>query len=62
MATQIGSDLYYITSRAINMGSQLKVWYAPHYALKLGKPPHPDGQTKGTRLRISYVRSFHLQR
>jgi len=47
MATQIGSEIYYITKDVLDEGDQLKVWYAPSYARKLGKPQQPDGRTRG---------------
>ena len=41
----MGSDIFYIATRNIEVGEELRVWYAPHYARKLGKSPDPDGVT-----------------
>ena len=45
MATQIGRDIFYITTCHVGAGQQLRVWYAPSYARKLGRPVQPDGKT-----------------
>ena len=45
MAVQMGVEIYYMTTRAIQPGEALQVWYAPHYAKKLGQTPQPDGLT-----------------
>ena len=42
---QMGADIFYIATRNIEVGEELRVWYAPHYARKLGKSPDPDGVT-----------------
>ncbi|XP_014667416.1 PREDICTED: zinc finger protein 26-like [Priapulus caudatus] len=42
MALQMKDDIFYITTRDISAGEQLKVWYAPAYAEKLQKPPNPE--------------------
>ena len=43
----MGADIFYIATRNIEVGEELRVWYAPHYARKLGKSPDPDGVTTG---------------
>ncbi|CAH1774044.1 unnamed protein product [Owenia fusiformis] len=45
IAFQIGSDIYFSNTKKLLPGHELKVWYAPHYAKKLGKPAMPDGIT-----------------
>ena len=47
MAYQLGTDIYYNTTRQINIGEELQVWYAPHFAKKLRKPAEPDPNYKG---------------
>ncbi len=41
----MGAEIYYVATRNIGVGEDLRVWYAPHYARKLGKSPEPDGVT-----------------
>ena len=43
MAFQLGTDIYFSTLKEVPVLGQLRVWYAPHYAKKLGKPAQPDG-------------------
>ena len=47
MAVPIGLDLYYTAMRDIFPGEELRVWYAPHYAKKLGKPVEPTASITG---------------
>lgn len=47
MAYQLGPNIFYNTTRDIGVGEELRVWYAPHFAKKLGKPSQPDNTTKG---------------
>ena len=47
MAVQLNSDIFYIVTKVIEPGTELRVWYAPHYARKVGKSTEPDGKTKG---------------
>lgn len=47
MAVQLGTDIFYITTKIIEPGTELRVWYAPHYARKLGRTLEPDGKTQG---------------
>ncbi|XP_064652574.1 PR domain zinc finger protein 15-like [Lineus longissimus] len=42
MVFQIGADLFYNTTREIQIGEELRVWYAPHYAKKIGMSTLPD--------------------
>ena len=46
MALQMSMEVYYTATRDIPAGEELLVWYAPHYARKMGKSPTPDGITK----------------
>ncbi|XP_059171073.1 uncharacterized protein LOC131952446 [Physella acuta] len=46
MAYQLGINIFFNTTRDINIGDELKVWYAPQYAKKLKKSLVPDGTTK----------------
>ncbi|XP_013386957.1 uncharacterized protein LOC106156308 [Lingula anatina] len=46
IAFQSGTELYYMNTRRLDANEELKVWYAPHYAKKLGKSAEPDGVTK----------------
>ncbi|KAJ8322332.1 hypothetical protein KUTeg_000803 [Tegillarca granosa] len=46
MAYQLGTSIFYNTTRDIKMGEELKVWYAPQYAKKVGKPTSSDGISK----------------
>ncbi|KAL5013449.1 hypothetical protein ScPMuIL_007719 [Solemya velum] len=46
MAYQLGTNIYYNTTQDIQLLEELKVWYAPQYARKMGKPIHPDGVTQ----------------
>jgi hypothetical protein len=32
-------DIYYTVMKDIQAGEQLKVWYAPYYAVKMGAVP-----------------------
>ncbi|CAI9739536.1 PR domain zinc finger protein 15-like isoform X1 [Octopus vulgaris] len=41
IAYQLGTNIFYNSIRTIQEGEQLKVWYALHYAKKLGKPVKP---------------------
>jgi hypothetical protein len=36
---QMGQDIYYTVMKDIQAGEQLKVWYAPYYAVKMGAVP-----------------------
>ncbi|XP_041361633.1 zinc finger protein 91-like [Gigantopelta aegis] len=45
IAYTLGVNIFYNTTRDIPAGQQLRVWYAPAYARKLGKSPTPDGVT-----------------
>ena len=47
IAVQLGTDIFYIAKQQIEPEEELTVWYAPHYARKLGKDPHPNGTTQG---------------
>jgi hypothetical protein len=47
IAYQLGNNIFYNSTREITPGEELLVWYAPHFARKLGKPPEPDGMTRG---------------
>jgi len=47
MAIQMGLDIFYMTTREVPVGEELLVWYAPHYAKKVGRLPVPDGITVG---------------
>lgn len=47
MAYQLGTSIFYSTTRNIDPGTELRVWYAPQYAKRLGKQPNPDGYSKG---------------
>lgn len=47
MAYQLGSNIFYNTIRDIEQGEELRVWYAPHFARKLGKASEPDNVSKG---------------
>ena len=47
MAVQMGGDIYYITTKVIAPDTELRVWYAPHYARKVGRSVEPDGNTSG---------------
>lgn len=47
MAYQLGSNIFYNTTRDIGVGEELLVWYTPTFAKKLGKPPEPDSSYKG---------------
>ena len=42
MAVQMADDIYFIATRSISIGTELRVWYAPHYAKKLGQSAEPD--------------------
>ncbi|KAK7459688.1 hypothetical protein BaRGS_00038991, partial [Batillaria attramentaria] len=46
MAYQLGINIYFNTTRDIPEGDSLRVWYAPQYAKKLGRPVEPDGKAK----------------
>ncbi|XP_053382432.1 uncharacterized protein LOC128549542 isoform X2 [Mercenaria mercenaria] len=46
IAYQLGNNIFYNTTREIIPGEELLVWYAPHFARKLGKPSEPDGETR----------------
>ncbi|XP_052764271.1 uncharacterized protein LOC128206110 isoform X2 [Mya arenaria] len=46
IAYQLGSNIFYNTTRDIDVGEELLVWYAPHLARKLGKPREPDGVSR----------------
>ncbi|OWF45176.1 uncharacterized protein LOC110457344 [Mizuhopecten yessoensis] len=46
IAYQLGTNLYYSTTKDIAPGSELCVWYAPAYARRIGKPEKPDGVSK----------------
>jgi hypothetical protein len=35
----MGQDIYYTVMKDIQPGEQLKVWYAPYYAVKMGAVP-----------------------
>ncbi|GAB1603848.1 hypothetical protein Ahia01_000666100 [Argonauta hians] len=41
IAYQLGTNIFYNSIRPIHQGEQLKVWYALHFAKKLGKPGKP---------------------
>ncbi|XP_046560922.1 uncharacterized protein LOC124269967 [Haliotis rubra] len=45
MAYQLATNIFFNTTKAVEAGSPLKVWYASHYAKKMGKSPQPDGST-----------------
>lgn len=47
IAYQLGNNIFYNTTRDILASEELLVWYAPHFARKLGKPSEPDGETRG---------------
>ncbi|PSN32133.1 hypothetical protein C0J52_11756 [Blattella germanica] len=36
---QMGQDIYYTVMKDIQAGEQLRVWYAPYYAVKMGAVP-----------------------
>ncbi|KAJ9574431.1 hypothetical protein L9F63_025921, partial [Diploptera punctata] len=36
---QMGQDIYYTVMKDILPGEQLRVWYAPYYAVKMGAVP-----------------------
>ncbi|XP_060064955.1 uncharacterized protein LOC132545298 [Ylistrum balloti] len=46
IAYQMGTNLYYSTTKDIPPGTELRVWYAPAYARRVGKPELPDGVSK----------------
>ncbi|XP_063407539.1 PR domain zinc finger protein 15-like [Mytilus trossulus] len=46
IAYQLGTSIFYSTTRNIDPGTELHVWYAPQYARRLGKQPNPDGYSK----------------
>ncbi|CAC5367640.1 KRAB [Mytilus coruscus] len=46
IAYQLGTSIFYSTTRNIDPGTELRVWYAPQYAKRLGKRPDPDGYSK----------------
>ncbi|XP_061188855.1 PR domain zinc finger protein 15-like [Saccostrea echinata] len=46
IAYQMGTSIYYSTIRDIVVGEELKVWYAPPYAKKIGKSVVPDGVSR----------------
>lgn len=46
IAYQLGNNIFYNTSREITPAEELLVWYAPHFARKLGKPSEPDGESR----------------
>ncbi|XP_033726599.1 uncharacterized protein LOC117316192 [Pecten maximus] len=46
IAYQMGMNLYYSTTKDIVPGTELRVWYAPAYARRIGKPERPDGVSK----------------
>ena len=46
MALQVGLDIIYMTTRGVNTGEALRVWYAPSYAKKIKRPIQPDGLIK----------------
>jgi hypothetical protein len=48
MAFQIGAELFYNTTREIQIGEEIRVWYAPHYAKKMGMSTLPDPTVRGT--------------
>jgi hypothetical protein len=35
----MGQDIYYTVMKDIQPGEQLRVWYAPYYAVKMGAVP-----------------------
>jgi hypothetical protein len=39
LGLQMGQDIYYTVMKDIQAGEQLKVWYAPYYAVKMGAVP-----------------------
>ena len=47
MAYQLGTNIFYNVTRQIVPGEEVQVWYAPHFAKKLGKPSLPDPSYKG---------------
>lgn len=47
IAYQIVNEVFYTATKAIEKGQELRVWYAPGYARKLGKPIHPVEQCSG---------------
>jgi len=55
MVIQIGTDIHYLTTRAIQGGEELAVWYAPSYARKMGRPVEPDGISTSKKTLESYL-------
>jgi len=53
IAYQLGTSIYYSTTKDIAPGTELRVWYAPQYARRLGKSVEPDGYTKGTYMSLT---------
>ena len=35
----MGQDIYYTVMKDVQPGEQLRVWYAPYYAVKMGAVP-----------------------
>ena len=56
MAVQIGVDIFYLATREIPRGEELLVWYAPHYAKKVGRSSEPDGATVGEDIVVGVAR------
>ncbi|XP_014662732.1 PREDICTED: uncharacterized protein LOC106805592 [Priapulus caudatus] len=42
-AFELQNHIYFSTNRTVEPGEELRVWYAPHYARKLGKVTSPGG-------------------
>ena len=47
IAYQLGTSIFYSTTKDVGPNTELKVWYAPQYARRLGKNVEPDGISKG---------------
>ncbi|XP_050391091.1 PR domain zinc finger protein 15 [Patella vulgata] len=46
MAYTINHNVFYSTTCVIRPDEELRVWYAPHYAKKLGRDAKPNGTTR----------------
>ncbi|CAH0393851.1 unnamed protein product [Bemisia tabaci] len=46
VAYQVDQKIYYSITKNVNVGDELKVWYAPFYAAKLNKRLLPPGDTE----------------